>query len=363
MSALKEGRVVVSSSTRRRYRVGRPLGSGGFGRAYRAHRLSKNQRPMEEVCLKTTRDAASWHREAYFGELFSFSRRVIHMYDSFPLTVRRNGRSSVLYCLVLELARYGTIADYLKRTDAPWPQERVKREIMALLKVIDQLHGGSATHRDITPLNIFVCEKGRLKLGDFGIARHQIAGRLSQIDAFTSSFVTERVKSGIRRSWAAVDDVFQMGQLMAMLLRGEADRPLTGAMINRLDCQDELRAIIKRATGPRHKRYGDAFEMLQALRGEETDGSSHLRSIQGKTLVFSGPLSLSHHDAELLALQAGAQVTDRVSREVDVVVHRGGRRGRRTGKLEQAERLVRAGHKLHIIGEGEFRRLARRELA
>ena len=79
--------------------------------------------------------------------------------------------------------------------------------------------------------------------------------------------------------------------------------------------------------------------------------------------AVSGPLSLSHHDAELLALQAGAQVTDRVSREVDVVVHRGGRRGRRTGKLEQAERLVRAGHKLHIIGEGEFRRLARRELA
>jgi serine/threonine protein kinase len=361
MAELKEGRIVTSSSSRRLYRVGRPLGSGGFGRAYHAVRLSRNQRPMEEVCLKTTRDAASWHREAYFGELFGFSRRVIHMYDSFPLTIRRNGRTVVLYCLVLELARHGTIADYLKRTERPWPQERVKREIMALLKVIDQLHGGSATHRDITPLNIFVCENGVLKLGDFGIARHQIAGRLSQVDAFTSSFVTARVKSGIRRSWAAVDDVFQMGQLMAMLLCGEAERQLSATVINRLSCDAELKEVIKKATGPRHKRYADAFEMLQALRGEHNSHAPHVRSIQGKTVVFSGPLSISHLDAEILVLEAGGRVADRVTRDVDIVVHQGGRHGRRTNKLQQAEKLIRAGHKLHVIGEVAFRRLVRRE--
>ena len=61
---------------------------------------------------------------------------------------------------MLELAEHGTVADYLKRTGKPWTEARAKREIMALLRVLDQLHGGSATHRDITPFNIFVCKNG-----------------------------------------------------------------------------------------------------------------------------------------------------------------------------------------------------------
>jgi len=361
---LKKGTTVTSFTSGQRYRVGEHLGTGGFGRAYRAHRLSRRGTPMEEVCIKTTSDATSWHREAYFGELFSFSRRVIHLHDSFPLALRRSGRSVMLYCLVLELARHGTVADYLELTGKGWPQERVRREAMALLKVIDQLHGGSATHRDITPLNLFVCDNGRLKLGDFGIARHQLAGRTATVEAFTSSFVSARVKSGTRRAWAAVDDVFQMGQLMAMLLRGEADHQLTKVMINRLGCDPELKAIIKRATGPRHLRYADAFEMLQALRGDESSSAPRPRSLLGKLVVFAGPLSLSHLEAELLVLEAGGLVADRVTKEVNLVVHGGrNRHGHRSSKLQQAERLARAGHKLRIIAESEFRRLVRQDRA
>lgn len=263
---LRRGRILASQVSGVRYKIAEDIGSGGYGRAYHAWRIDRRGRRLKEVCLKLGVDQASWHREAYFGELFAESRRVIQVYDSFPVVLAIDGSSTMLFGLAMELARYGTVADYLESTNKPWSQRRALREILALLAVVDQLHGGSAFHRDITPFNVFVCGQGNLKLGDFGIARHQLAGRPLLADAFNSSFVTQRVKGGSRRRWTAMDDVYQMGQLMGMLLLGRADEILTPPLIDRLPCDRGLRALIRRATGPRRRRYHDAEETIRAIK-------------------------------------------------------------------------------------------------
>ena len=65
------------------------------------------------------------------------------MYDSFPLfpPTRRHG---VLYCLVFEYAEHGTIRDHLASTKEGWSPVRARREMIALLKLLDQLHGAGA---------------------------------------------------------------------------------------------------------------------------------------------------------------------------------------------------------------------------
>ena len=264
---LKPGRVLTSPVSGARYRMGQEIGSGGYSRVYHAWRIDRRGRRLSEVCLKLGSDQPSWHREAYFGELFAKSKRVIRVYDSFPVMPRIDGESTILFGLTLELARYGTVADYLERTQKPWSQRRAKREILALLAVLDQLHGGSAFHRDITPFNVFVCGQGNLKLGDFGIARHKLAGRPLMADVFNSSFVTQRVKGGASlRRWTAMDEVYQMGQLMGMLLLGSAEYILDAPQIGELPCDRELRDLIRRSTGPRRRRFADAGEMIRAIR-------------------------------------------------------------------------------------------------
>lgn len=359
---MKANRVITSPVSGARYKIGSVLGEGGFGRAYQAYELNRRSRPVEEVCLKTTTNQASWHRESYFGELFRHSRRVIQLYDSFPLASGANGRSSIMYCLVLELAKGGTVADYLARTGKPWPSSRAKREIIALLRLLDQLHGGGATHRDITPTNIFVCGRGVLKLGDFGIARHHVRGKLITIDAFNPAFVTRGFLEQSHRQWLAVDDVFQMGQLLAMLLRGDAESPVNAAMVNQIDCEPALKSIVKKAIGPRSKRYADAYEMLLALEGDGEVTTSPIHSLKGKVVAFCGQLSIKRFDAEIMVLQAGGTVSQNVTRKVDVLVHGGKRRikdGHKSAKLRQAQKLIEQGAEIHVIGEREFRQLAR----
>ncbi len=366
LTLLKSHRLITSPGTGTRYKVGKVLGEGGFGRTYLAVELDRRGQPVQEVCLKTTFDQASWHRESYFGELFRHSRRVIQLLDSFPLPQTTGGQNHILYCLVLELAGGGNIADYLERAGTPWSEARAKREIVALLRTLDQLHAGGATHRDLTPMNVFVCGRGVLKLGDFGIARHQVAGKLITIDAFNPQFVSRGFVAQEHRRWLAADDVFQMGQLLAMLLRGDASERVEVAMVKQLGCSQSLEGVIKRAIGPRGKRFVDAYEMLQSLEGHTEPPTSEIHSLRGRTVAFSGSLSIRRFDAEIMVLQAGGAVTHNLSRKVDVLVQ-GGRapqqkNGRLNAKLRLAKRFIEQGQQIHVIGEREFRQLVRQEV-
>lgn len=358
---MKAGSKVRSPVTGVTYEIDRVLGEGGFGKANMAWELTRRGKRAEAVVLKTTLDQASWHREAYFGELLSKSKRAIQTLDSFPLFPERGRR--IRYCLVLELAEHGTLEDYLEKHEhKPWTAKRARREIVALLKMLDGLHGASATHRDITPMNVFVCGRGTLKLGDFGIARHDVAGSPMTIDAYNPQFVTKGIEDAKHRYWRAADDVYQMGQLLGVLLTGRMEEPLTPREARRLDVDDPtLKSVLIRAIGPRSKRYGDAFEMLQAIEGNELSEGKALLSLDGKTVVFTGPLSMKRFDAEVMVLQAGGSVAKTVNKNVDVVVQ-GGRSahykdGHTGAKLLAARKLAEKGHPLSIIGEAQFRRI------
>ncbi len=357
MRKLKPGTIVESPATGRRFLVANRLGEGGYGCTYRVQRLDSWNRRIQNYCLKTTTDPESWHREAYFGELLNRCDRAIRMYDSFPLfpPTRRHG---VLYCLVFEYAEHGTIRDHLASTKQGWSPDRARREIVALLKLLDQLHGAGALHRDITPMNVFVCKNKKLKLGDFGLARHVLAGKMVAASAFTPYFVSKRMAEGERRYWLPSDDVFQMGQLLAMLLRGDADSLINVKDACKLPCKEDLHEIVARAICARRNRFATALDMLRALQGHDYPEIQPLESLEGKTVAFTGPLSIRRFDAEVLVRQAGATISDQVTSRVNVIIQ--GRRchdyvtRHKGSKLLAAEKLIRQGVPISIISEPEF---------
>src|SRR5207247_8677998 len=111
-----------------------------------------------------------WLREAYFGQLLDGHPRAIRVFDTFPL-LRIEGQ--VLYCLTLEYAHHGDLSAFLSRSGKGWTESAARREIAGILEVLGQLARGRALHRDLTPLNVFLCANRRLKLGDFDIVRQQ----------------------------------------------------------------------------------------------------------------------------------------------------------------------------------------------
>jgi NAD-dependent DNA ligase len=214
-------------------------------------------------------------------------------------------------------------------------------------------------HRDITPVNVFVCKGKRLKLADFGIAKHVLAGRQGTASAFNPFFAPDLMAKGLQRYWLASDDVYQMGQLLAMLLRADPNTVISERDVESLACDEALKTIISSAICPRKTRYANANEMLRALRGDVEIVQPNVTSLDGKTVVFTGPLSsLRRFDAEVMVRQLGGSIKADVSALIDVVVQGARSRkysnGHKGEKLCLAEKLIRAGHKISIIGEQEF---------
>ena len=128
----------------------------------------------------------------------------------------------MIYCLALEYACHGDLGAFLFRGEKKWTEPGTRREIAGVLEVLGKLHRGQTLHRDLTPMNVFVCEGWRLKLGDFGIARQQSDHRGVTARTMNSLTAPSDILARAVPKWQARDDVYQMGQLLGMLIRGDA---------------------------------------------------------------------------------------------------------------------------------------------
>jgi serine/threonine-protein kinase len=360
---LEIGQLVTSPETHLEYRVERLIGTGGFGQAYLARRQRRSQLVPETVCIKASRRIDGWLREAYFGQLLDGHDRAIRVFDTFPL---RAPGDAFIYCLVLEYARHGDLSAFLRRGERSFTETAARREIAGILEVLGRLHRGQMLHRDLTPVNVFVCDERRLKLGDFGIARQQSDHR--GITAHTMNMMTAPSELLARTApkWQARDDVYQVGQLLAMLVRGDAGTRVRTADVRALACTDHLKEIIYRCIGERRKRYENAQELIDALRTRPAPlKTGVLKSLKGVHVAFTGILTRTRAEASKAATRAGAIVHGSPSSKTTVVVR--GRpnplqaAGREGGlKLMEIKRLRGKGQRITLLSEAQFWRLARR---
>src|SRR3954469_15797354 len=257
-SLLAPGDEVRSVESGLTYRIERPIGAGGFGQAFLARRAGRSSVVPPLVCLKVSTRIDGWVREAYFGQVLDGHDRAIRLFDAFALA-RADGR--VYYVLVLEYAEHGDLSAFLRRGGKGWSEAIVRREIAGILDVLRKLHRGQTLHRDLTPVNVFVCAGPRLKLGDFGIVRQQ--SDASGITARTMNWMTAPSDLFDRAApkWQARDDVYQVGQLLGMLVLGEASPRVRPGDIRGFGCSDHLKEIVHRCIGERRKRYESADEM------------------------------------------------------------------------------------------------------
>jgi eukaryotic-like serine/threonine-protein kinase len=298
---LEPAEVIVSPETRLPYRIERILGQGGFGQVFLATRLGRAASVPEVVCIKVSRHIDGWLREAYFGQLLDSHPRAIRVFDQFPLI--RDGH--VLYCLTLEYARHGDLSAYLARVSKAWKETTARREIAGLLEVLGKLHRGQALHRDLTPLNVFVCDDYHLKLGDFGIVRQQSDRRGVTARTMNTLTAPSEIIARVIPKWQARDDVYQVGQLLGMLLRGDARTRIRTHDVRGLTCSDHLKEIIYRCIGERRKRYESADEMIEALRTPPAVlKTGVLRTLKGAHLFFTGILSKPRVEAARAARRA-----------------------------------------------------------
>jgi tRNA A-37 threonylcarbamoyl transferase component Bud32 len=99
---------------------------------------------------------------------------IVNVYD----TCSDNGVEAI----VMELVRGNTLRDRLDEGPIdPWVAANVAAQVAGALSVA---HAAGLVHRDIKPANILMSEDGRVKVGDFGIAKAAESADLTQEGSF-----------------------------------------------------------------------------------------------------------------------------------------------------------------------------------
>lgn len=154
------------------YQLGESLGAGGMGTVFRAvHRQIGRPAALKLLSSATRRDdERRFEREVrLLGELRH--PNIVRLYD--------HGRSAEgLPYYAMELLSGRDLQRLIDRSGAQEP----RRVVHLLLQICDALaaaHALGIVHRDVKPANVWLCggdEPDRVKLLDFGLAKHIAAG-------------------------------------------------------------------------------------------------------------------------------------------------------------------------------------------
>jgi len=159
-----------------RYRIVRMLGGGGMKLAYAAQDL----RLAARLCALAEMVDSFISQEAQRKAIEAFQREAdilaqlsnAHIPQVFDCFSEANH-----HYLVMEFVDGTTLENELARSDGKLPAKRVLEVGLGVLEALQYLHSRRPPliHRDLKPSNLMTTKDGRLKLIDFGIARHFVA--------------------------------------------------------------------------------------------------------------------------------------------------------------------------------------------
>ncbi|GMP70291.1 hypothetical protein CsSME_00029204 [Camellia sinensis var. sinensis] len=166
------GRAENPTSPGSRWKKGKLLGRGTFGHVYVGFNSESGEMcAMKEVTLFSD-DAKSKESAKQLGQEIALLSRLRH-----PNIVQYYGSESVgdkLY-IYLEYVSGGSIYKLLQDY-GQFGELAIRSYTKQILSGLAYLHAKNTVHRDIKGANILVDPNGRIKLADFGMAKH-IAGQ------------------------------------------------------------------------------------------------------------------------------------------------------------------------------------------
>jgi hypothetical protein len=259
------------------YRLLRPLGEGGMGTVYEAEHTTSGRR----VALKLIAAdfAASPDAVARFRQEGRLASALTHPRCVFVYAADEEaGRPYI----VMELMPGDTLDDLVGRR-GPLAVPEAVAKIRDVIDGLEEAHHQGMIHRDVKPSNCFLEADGRVKIGDFGLAKALV--RSAHLTKTGSFLGTPRYASPEQIRGQKLDartDVYSVAGTLYFLVAGQAphetgDAAATLARIvaddppslrgRRPDVPEELDRVIARGLArDRDRRYQDLGEFRQALR-------------------------------------------------------------------------------------------------
>jgi eukaryotic-like serine/threonine-protein kinase len=315
-----------------RYELHALIGEGAFGRVYRG----LDRRLARAVAVKVIKPW--WAEDSAWVERFQREAQMLaRVSDPGIVQIYDIGHAGEGPYYVAELVDGESLADLLQR--GPLQAARARTVAEQLCHALASAHAQAIVHCDVKPANVLLTADGRVKVGDFGVAR--LAEGTSQAPsvavAGTPRYMSPEQARG--RPTSPSTDVYSAGVVLYEMLAG---RPpfMQGSAVElglrhvqdrppRLstDIPSPLRDVVERALAKDPAdRYRDGAAMARALRAAGSSqmpvgdgiagsvsragaGRAPSGAAEGATTVLAEPAGSDRSDAAtVVALTAATRI-------------------------------------------------------
>lgn len=219
-----------------KYIIGRVIGYGGFGVTY----LAWDTVLQIKVAIKeylpsefSTRAAGQTQITVFSGDKtkqfndgmekfvdeakrlakFRSENGIVKIFDSF----NENGTAYI----AMEYLQGETLAERLER-DKTIPVEESIQMLMPIIESLNRVHDEGIIHRDIAPDNIFLTNKGEVKLIDFGASRYATTSRSRSLTVIIKPGFSAEEQYRSRGDQGSHTDVYSVGACLYKMITGQA---------------------------------------------------------------------------------------------------------------------------------------------
>ena len=257
------------------YTLRRLLGSGGMGTVYEAIDTAGNHVAVKVLSSKWLNSPESLQRFKQEGRIAS---SINHPRCVF---VKAADEDHGIPYLVMELMTGKTLKD-LVRDHGPLSMKKALPVLFDILDALEETHTYGLIHRDLKPSNCYLESNGRVKLGDFGLARSiEVSSDLTIRGEFvgTPLFASpEQIKGEVLD---VRSDIYSVCATFYFLLTGQA--PFAGSssttLVAKIVSEDPIpvrklnpqvpvlleHVIMRGLARDRGARYQSVIELRQAL--------------------------------------------------------------------------------------------------
>jgi serine/threonine-protein kinase len=204
------------------FMVEKKLGVGGMGIVYKAT-YTKNGAEVALKVLPLVLTANQKLVDRFEREMAILKKlkhpRIVQFYGG--------GSQNGQHFYAMEFVSGGTLADLLRHKGRlPW--EQVIEFGVQICEALEFAHEHGVVHRDLKPANLFVGDDGKLRLGDFGIARDSDATALtaSGTTVGTQAYMAPEQITG-KQQVSNKTDLYALGCVLFEMLTGHV--PFKGA--------------------------------------------------------------------------------------------------------------------------------------
>ncbi len=219
-----------------KYVIGKVIGYGGFGVTY----LAWDTVLQIKVAIKeylpsefSTRSAGQTQITVFSGDKskqfndgmekfideakrlakFRSENGIVKIFDSF-------GENGTAY-IAMEYLQGETLAERLER-EKTIPVEEAIQMLMPIIESLNRVHDEGIIHRDIAPDNIFLTNKGEVKLIDFGASRYATTSRSRSLTVIIKPGYSAEEQYRSRGDQGSHTDVYSVGAVLYRMVTGQA---------------------------------------------------------------------------------------------------------------------------------------------